>query len=43
LKEPAKRKALEQEKFSFNTANWSNGVIMAKVEKGTGGKNTKKK
>jgi hypothetical protein len=42
LKEPAKRKAQAQELFSFNTANWSNGVIEAKFERGTGSKNKKK-
>jgi len=43
LKEPAKRKAMDQELFSFNTANWADGKMLAKFEKGTGSKNSKKK
>eukprot|EP00542_Grammatophora_oceanica_P015279 CAMPEP_0194045888 /NCGR_PEP_ID=MMETSP0009_2-20130614/18713_1 /TAXON_ID=210454 /ORGANISM="Grammatophora oceanica, Strain CCMP 410" /LENGTH=65 /DNA_ID=CAMNT_0038690925 /DNA_START=52 /DNA_END=249 /DNA_ORIENTATION=+ len=35
LKEPAKRKAMEQEKYFFNSSTWEGGVQSSKTPVGT--------
>jgi hypothetical protein len=36
LKEPAKRKAMAQEAFSYKVSSWEQGVQSPKVKMGTG-------